>query len=80
MVSGAAAVVWWLLPVTLISLGTSKLFYYAYPFLPPLFIGAGLVSSAALRRGSRAVSSLLVAGSALAGFRGMRAAAWQARG
>jgi hypothetical protein len=32
---------WWLLPVTLISLGTSKLLYYAYPFLPPLS-GPGL--------------------------------------
>ena len=34
---------WWLLPTTLISFGTSKLLHYAYPFFPPLALGAGLV-------------------------------------
>ena len=37
------AFVWWLLPFVLLSLGTSKLFYYSYPFLPPLAMGGGLV-------------------------------------
>jgi len=34
---------WWALPFVLISLGTSKIFHYAYPFLPPLAIGAGWI-------------------------------------
>jgi dolichyl-phosphate-mannose-protein mannosyltransferase len=37
--------VWWLLPVTALSLGTSKLLYYAHPFVAPLAIGAGLAAS-----------------------------------
>jgi 4-amino-4-deoxy-L-arabinose transferase-like glycosyltransferase len=35
-------VIWWLLPYVLISLGTSKLLHYAYPFMPPLALAAGL--------------------------------------
>ncbi len=37
--------VWWALPLVAISLGTSKLFHYAYPFLPPIAIGAGAVAA-----------------------------------
>lgn len=37
--------VWWLVPFALMSVGTSKLFYYAYPFLPPLAIGTGVAAS-----------------------------------
>lgn len=40
---------WWALPFALISLGTSKIFHYAYPFLPPLALGAGWVVSDAAR-------------------------------
>jgi 4-amino-4-deoxy-L-arabinose transferase-like glycosyltransferase len=32
---------WLLLPVCLISLGTSKLYHYVYPYLPPLALAAG---------------------------------------
>lgn len=32
---------WWLVPFLLMSIGSSKLFHYAYPFLPPLAIGTG---------------------------------------
>jgi 4-amino-4-deoxy-L-arabinose transferase-like glycosyltransferase len=32
---------WWLVPLALMSLGTSKLFHYAYPFLPPLALIVG---------------------------------------
>ena len=38
------ALIWWLVPFILMSLGTSKLFYYAYPFLPPLALGGGLAT------------------------------------
>ncbi|MCX6549673.1 MAG: glycosyltransferase family 39 protein, partial [Acidobacteria bacterium] len=38
---GACALVWFALPLTLISCGTSKLAYYTYPFLPPLALAVG---------------------------------------
>jgi 4-amino-4-deoxy-L-arabinose transferase-like glycosyltransferase len=34
-------ILWLVLPVTLISTGTSKLYHYLYPFLPPLALAAG---------------------------------------
>lgn len=34
-------VLWAILPLALISLGSSKLYHYAYPFLPPLMIAVG---------------------------------------
>ncbi len=34
---------WGVLPTALISIGTSKLLHYAYPFWPPIGLGAGLV-------------------------------------
>jgi len=39
---------WFILPVGLISIGTSKLYHYIYPFLPPLAIAAGMVPAALL--------------------------------
>jgi len=36
-----AVLLWWAVPFLLISMGTSKLFHYAYPFLPPLALGVG---------------------------------------
>jgi 4-amino-4-deoxy-L-arabinose transferase-like glycosyltransferase len=36
---------WWILPMAVISTGTSKVFHYAYPFLPPLAIGAGVAAA-----------------------------------
>lgn len=38
--------VWFVLPVAAISAGTSKLYHYVYPFLPPVALGAGLVPTA----------------------------------
>jgi 4-amino-4-deoxy-L-arabinose transferase-like glycosyltransferase len=37
----AVIFLWATLPLALISLGTSKLYHYAYPFLPPLALAAG---------------------------------------
>ena len=34
-------VLWFLLPIVFMSLGTSKLYHYAYPFLPPVAIAGG---------------------------------------
>jgi 4-amino-4-deoxy-L-arabinose transferase-like glycosyltransferase len=36
---------WLIVPLLVISAGTSKLFYYVYPFLPPLAMGGGLASA-----------------------------------
>lgn len=38
---GTLVVLWGTLPLILISAGSSKLYHYAYPFLPPLTIAAG---------------------------------------
>jgi 4-amino-4-deoxy-L-arabinose transferase-like glycosyltransferase len=40
---GTLVVLWGTLPLILISAGSSKLYHYAYPFLPPLTIAAGYV-------------------------------------
>jgi 4-amino-4-deoxy-L-arabinose transferase-like glycosyltransferase len=40
---GTLVVLWGTLPLMLISAGSSKLYHYAYPFLPPLTIAAGYV-------------------------------------
>jgi 4-amino-4-deoxy-L-arabinose transferase-like glycosyltransferase len=37
--------VWALVPIGLLSLGSSKLLHYILPFLPPLALGAGYISS-----------------------------------
>lgn len=42
---GAVVVLWFAVPVALISLGTSKLYHYAYPFLPPLALAAGYLAA-----------------------------------
>jgi 4-amino-4-deoxy-L-arabinose transferase-like glycosyltransferase len=39
---------WFLLPVTAISFGTSKLYHYVYPFLPPLALGGGFLAGSVL--------------------------------
>ena len=38
---GVLLLLWLVLPVTLISLGSSKLYHYFYPYLPPLAVAAG---------------------------------------
>jgi 4-amino-4-deoxy-L-arabinose transferase-like glycosyltransferase len=69
---------WWLLPETIISFGTSKLFYYSYPFLPPLAIAAGLVSSQLLDLFVTSVLALL-GRLRLAGLLTEHVARWQKR-
>ncbi|MCC7181002.1 MAG: hypothetical protein IT177_21665 [Acidobacteria bacterium] len=44
----ALLLLWWALPVGLISLGTSKVTHYAYPFLPGLALAAGWLCADAL--------------------------------
>ena len=38
-----AVLLWWAVPLALLSTGTSKLFHYAYPFLPALALGVGVL-------------------------------------
>jgi 4-amino-4-deoxy-L-arabinose transferase-like glycosyltransferase len=40
---GAVLLSWFWLPMIIVSMGTSKLIHYVYPFLPPLALGAGYV-------------------------------------
>jgi 4-amino-4-deoxy-L-arabinose transferase-like glycosyltransferase len=47
-------IVWFVLPVVLMSLGTSKLHHYLYPFLPPVALAIGY----ALRGSCTAAGSL----------------------
>jgi 4-amino-4-deoxy-L-arabinose transferase-like glycosyltransferase len=42
---GTVVCLWFMVPVTLISVGTSKLYHYAYPFLPPLALAAGYLAA-----------------------------------
>jgi hypothetical protein len=46
---GAMILLWFALPICVISLGTSKLYHYAYPFLPPLALAAGYAAAVAWR-------------------------------
>jgi 4-amino-4-deoxy-L-arabinose transferase-like glycosyltransferase len=71
-----AVLLWWAVPFLLISAGTSKLFHYAYPFLPPLALGVGLAVSMGLGAlasprwtriwGWRGIAELVSGGPALA--------------
>jgi 4-amino-4-deoxy-L-arabinose transferase-like glycosyltransferase len=38
---GAVVLIWFALPLIVISTGTSKLYYYTYPFLPPVALAIG---------------------------------------
>jgi hypothetical protein len=43
--SGALILLWVAVPITLMSFGTSKLYHYAYPFLPPVAIAGGYAAA-----------------------------------
>jgi 4-amino-4-deoxy-L-arabinose transferase-like glycosyltransferase len=45
---GVLILLWFALPTALISLGTSKLYHYEYPFLPPVALAAGYLVSLAV--------------------------------
>ena len=40
-VEGAVILLWFAVPIIAISMGTSKLYHYAYPFLPPVALAGG---------------------------------------
>jgi hypothetical protein len=41
--AGTVVLLWGAVPLAIISAGTSKLYHYAYPFLPPIMLAAGYV-------------------------------------
>jgi 4-amino-4-deoxy-L-arabinose transferase-like glycosyltransferase len=51
--AAALMLVWFLLPLAAISSGTSKLYHYVFPFLPPLAIGVGLLPMAVVNTAER---------------------------
>ena len=42
-VEGGAVLIWFAMPLLIISAGTSKLYHYAYPYLPPAALAGGYV-------------------------------------
>jgi len=56
---GATILLWFALPLGAISVGTSKLYHYAYPFLPPLALAGGYLAAAGLRAVASLLSSLI---------------------
>ena len=46
---GLVVLLWFVLPLVLISIGASKLIHYAYPFLPPLALAAGYLAALIVR-------------------------------
>ena len=43
-VEGGAVLIWLVLPLATISAGTSKIYHYAYPYLPPAALAGGYLS------------------------------------
>src|SRR2546425_13269724 len=60
-VEAAIVLLWFAVPITLMSLGTSKLYHYSYPFLPPLAIAGGCVTAAAARLAAPWVATAVAA-------------------
>jgi 4-amino-4-deoxy-L-arabinose transferase-like glycosyltransferase len=50
---------WWLVPIALMSIGTSKMFHYTYPFLPAIALGAGLAADVLFRAIERRIAPIV---------------------
>jgi 4-amino-4-deoxy-L-arabinose transferase-like glycosyltransferase len=50
--AGTLLLLWFAVPFVAMSFGTSKLYHYTYPFLPPLALGAGYICALLVRRDS----------------------------
>jgi 4-amino-4-deoxy-L-arabinose transferase-like glycosyltransferase len=55
---GLLVLVWFALPVALISAGTSKIYHYSYPFLPPLALAGGYVPGLVFMLGAAPLARL----------------------
>jgi hypothetical protein len=58
-VEGTTVLLWLVLPVTIMSLGTSKLYHYAYPFLPPLALAGGYLVAESVKVVASALAWLI---------------------
>lgn len=56
---GFLTLIWLIVPIALISTGTSKLYHYTYPFLPPLGLAAGYLTAHAITLISLAINAVL---------------------
>ena len=59
-VDAVTVIAWLVVPLTLMSLGTSKLHHYAYPFLPPVALMVGFGPGWLARTGAGQLERLLV--------------------
>jgi 4-amino-4-deoxy-L-arabinose transferase-like glycosyltransferase len=53
---GLVVLLWFALPLGLISVGTSKIYHYSYPFLPPLALAGGYLPGLVFMLGSAPVA------------------------
>ena len=60
-VDAVTVIAWLVVPLTLMSIGTSKLHHYAYPFLPPVALMVGFGPGWLARTGAGHLERLLVA-------------------
>jgi hypothetical protein len=67
--TGTLLLLWFAVPFVMISFGSSKLYHYTYPFLPPLAIGAGYLASLLVHRDSVMARAVGAAGNRLMGTR-----------
>jgi len=54
-------IAWFVVPMALMTIGTSKLHHYAYPFLPPLALAAGYAPAWLLREARSRVDAMMQA-------------------
>jgi 4-amino-4-deoxy-L-arabinose transferase-like glycosyltransferase len=55
---GVVVLSWLFMPVVLISMGTSKIYHYSYPFLPPLALAAGYLPGLVLMLGPARIAAV----------------------
>jgi len=59
-VEAVTVVMWMAVPLALMSIGTSKLHHYAYPFLPPIALAAGYGPAWAVRAGRGYIEAFML--------------------
>lgn len=74
--AGMLVLLWLIVPLVAISFGSSKLYHYAYPFLPPLALSAGYLPGMIVRRDSMLSRTLEQWGSSLSARVSVAQAPW----
>jgi 4-amino-4-deoxy-L-arabinose transferase-like glycosyltransferase len=73
---GFVVLTWAILPIVLISAGTSKLYHYVYPFLPPVALSVGYLASLAVLVGPVPFGGAMTAWNRLVATRFPRGSEW----